>query len=182
MLPKRRGSSVRTRLLLRVLAPPLLMLPLLISLVVYWGDAAYDRLLVHKVNAERITARQYVDRVLESQQRAVAGFAMSTRLRGAIDDDARLDAMLVEQARARHSDYLHLLDMSGRVVASLTRLDGVRQAGGQTPACTARPVVLSALADEGRVALAVFSAQQLDEVGPPLRECAWLAIVPTANA
>ena len=51
LLPTLRGGSVRARLLLLVLAPPLLMLPLLIGLVVYWGNSAYDRLLVYKVNA-----------------------------------------------------------------------------------------------------------------------------------
>ncbi|HEY9192825.1 MAG TPA: cache domain-containing protein [Methyloversatilis sp.] len=180
--PKLRGGSVRTRLLLLVLAPPLLMLPLLIGLVVYWGDAAYDRLLVHKVNAELITARQYLDRVLEAQQLAVTGFAMSARLRAAIDGGAPVDAMLVEQARARHFDYLHLLDMSGRVVATSTSPDGVRHAGGRALSRTAWPAVSSALAGEGRVVLSVFSPQQLDEVGPPLRDRARLAIVPTENA
>ena len=179
--PKLRGGSVRSRLLLLVLAPPLLMLPLLVGLVVYWGDAAYDRLLVHKVNAELITARQYLDRVLEAQQLAVAGFATSARLSAAVNGGAPVDAMLVEQARARHFDYLHLLDMNGRVLASSTGVSGVRPADGEAHARTAWPVVSGALAGEGRVALSVFNAEQLDEVGPPLRERARLTIVPTAN-
>lgn len=180
--PKMRGGSVRARLLVLVLAPPLLMLPLLIGLVVYWGNAAYDRLLVYKVNAELITARQYLDRVLEAQQLAVAGFAASARLRAAMEGGVPLDALLAEQAHSRHFDYLHLLDMNGKLVASSAGEDGLPAAGGAASLRTEWPVVLSALAGEASVALSVFSAGQLDEVGPPLRERARLAIVPTANA
>ncbi|WP_439536219.1 sensor histidine kinase [Methyloversatilis sp.] len=182
LLSALRGGSVRARLLLLVLAPPLLMLPLLIGLVVYWGNSAYDRLLVYKVNAELTIARQYLDRVLEAQKLAVAGLAGSGRLRSAMGDDATLGAMLAQQATSRRFDYLHLLDDAGRVIASSTDEAGPhRTQPGDAPR-SHWPVVAAALAGEAEVALSIFGAAELEQIGPPLRERARLAIVPTENA
>ncbi|MFX9664863.1 hypothetical protein ABTO78_19595, partial [Acinetobacter baumannii] len=113
-----RRGSVRTRLVVLVLAPPLLMLPLLIGLVVHWGNSAYDQLLIYKVNAELTIARQYFDRVLDGQKQAIAGLAASGRLRSVLDNPARLGTLLAAQAGSQHFDYLYVLDRQGRVRAA----------------------------------------------------------------
>jgi two-component system NtrC family sensor kinase len=182
LLSTLRGGSVRARLLLLVLAPPLLMLPLLIGLVVYWGNSAYDRLLVYKVNAELTIARQYLDRVLEAQQLAVAGMAGSGRLRSAMDDSATLGAMLAQQAKSRRFEYLHLLDADGRIVASSIDEAAPHEARPDEAPRRNWPVVAAALAGEAKVALSIFSPVELERIGPPLRERARLAIVPTESA
>ena len=174
-LPSLRRGSVRTRLVMLVLAPPLLMLPLLIGLVVHWGNSAYDQLLIYKVNAELTIARQYFDRVLDGQKQAIAGLAASGRLRSVLDSPARLGTLLEAQAAAQHFDYLYVLDREGRVrAASNAARKGEMRADW--------PVVRGALAGDAKVVLSVFDAARLDAIGPPLLERARLAIVPTTNA
>jgi len=170
-----RRGSVRTRLVVLVLAPPLLMLPLLIGLVVHWGNSAYDQLLIYKVNAELTIARQYFDRVLDGQKQAIAGLAASGRLRSVLDNPARLGTLLAAQAGSQHFDYLYVLDRQGRVRAA---------SNGAKPgeARADWPVVRGALEGEARVVLSVFDAARLDAIGAPLLERARLAIVPTTNA
>ena len=175
-------GSVRARLMLLVLAPPLLMLPLLIGLVVYWGNTAYDRLLIYKVNAELTIARQYLDRVLQAQQFEVAGLAGSSMLHAAMVHPARVGDMLSQQVQSRRFDYLHLLDMEGRVVASSARQAGLPPLPGDAVPRSRWPVVAAALRGQATVALSVFEAPDLEQIGPPLRERARLAIVPTENA
>lgn len=170
-----RRGSVRTRLVMLVLAPPLLMLPLLIGLVVHWGNSAYDQLLIYKVNAELTIARQYFDRVLDGQKQAIAGLAASGRLRSVLDSPARLGNLLEAQAAAQHFDYLYVLDREGRVRAAS---HGTKP--GETRADW--PVVRGALAGDAKVVLSVFDAARLKAIGPPLLERARLAIVPTTNA
>lgn len=170
-----RRGSVRTRLVVLVLAPPLLMLPLLIGLVVHWGNSAYDQLLIYKVNAELTIARQYFDRVLDGQKQAIAGLAASGRLRSVLDNPARLGTLLAAQAGSQHFDYLYVLDRQGRVRAA---------SNGAKPgeARADWPVVRGALEGEARVVLSVFDAARLEAISPPLLERARLAIVPTTNA
>ncbi|MBP6097730.1 MAG: cache domain-containing protein [Methyloversatilis sp.] len=175
-------GSVRARLLLLVLAPPLLMLPLLIGLVVYWGNTAYDRLLIYKVNAELTIARQYLDRVLQAQQFEVSGLAGSSVLHAAMVDSAQVGDMLSQQVQSRRFDYLHLLDMEGHVVASSARQSGSPPLPGDASPRSRWPVVAAALRGQAAVALSIFDAPDLELIGPPLRERARLAIVPTENA
>ncbi|MBA3903621.1 MAG: two-component sensor histidine kinase, partial [Rhodocyclaceae bacterium] len=73
-------ASVRFKLLALVLLPLVVILPVLIGLIVYWGNTSYDRLLVYKVNAELVIAHQYLDRVLESNRRMVEALAGSEQL------------------------------------------------------------------------------------------------------
>ena len=174
-----RRGSVRTRLVLLVLAPPLLMLPLLIGLVVHWGNSAYDQLLIYKVNAELTIARQYFDRVLDSQRQTVSAIAASGRLRSVLGAPASLAALLKAQAEAQQFDYLYVLDGEGRVRAASTH---TRPGEALRESRTAWPVVRAALEGESRIALSVFDAAGLAAIGPPLVERARLAIVPTANA
>jgi two-component system NtrC family sensor kinase len=182
LLSRMHCDSVRARLLLLVLAPPLLMLPVLIGLVVYWGNTAYDRLLIYKVNAELTIARQYLDRVLQAQQLEVAGLAGSSMLRAVMDDTARVGGMLSQQVQSGRFDYLHLLDMEGRIVASSARQADLPPLPGDAVPRSRWPVVAAALRGQATVALSIFDAPDLEQIGPPLRERARLVIVPTENA
>ncbi|MDY0054699.1 MAG: hypothetical protein RBS46_00225 [Methyloversatilis sp.] len=151
-----RRGSVRTRLVMLVLAPPL---P--IGLVLHWGNSAYDQLLIYKVNAELTIARQYFDRVLDGQKQAIAGLAASGRLRSVLDNPARLGALLATQAGAQRFDYLYVLDREGRVRASSND-------ASPGEARTDWPVVRGALAADAKVALSVFDAARLEAISPPL--------------
>ena len=166
-------GSVRAKLLLIVLLPPAIMVPALTGLLVYWGDSAYDRLLVSRVSAEMITAHQYMERVLEAHGRAVAGFADSAQLARALPGGG-LRELLRKTAASEKFDFVRLLDAEGRIVA----------ASGDTPAGRWQdwPVVREALEGRSSVAIDVFTATQLAEISPQLAERARVPLVPTPNA
>lgn len=166
-------GSVRAKLVLIVLLPPLVMVPALAGLLFYWGDAAYDKLLVSRVSAELITAHQYLDRVLDTNGRAVAGFADSARLARAMSGDG-LRELLQETAAAERLDFVRLLDAEGRIVAG----------SGEVPVGRKEdwPVVREALNGRKSVAIDIFSAAQLAEISPALAQRARVPLVPTPNA
>lgn len=166
-------GSVRAKLVLIVLLPPLVMVPGLAGLLFYWGDAAYDKLLVSRVSAELITAHQYLDRVLDTNGRAVAGFADSARLARAMSGDG-LRELLQETAAAERLDFVRLLDAEGRIVAG----------SGEVPVGRKEdwPVVREALNGRKSVAIDIFSAAQLAEISPALAQRARVPLVPTPNA
>jgi two-component system NtrC family sensor kinase len=167
-------GSVRARLLVIVLLPPAVMVPALTGLLVYWGDAAYDKLLVSRVSAELITAHQYLERVLEANRRAVSGFAESGRLARGMAAGVGLQELLRQTAANEHLDFVHLLDKQGRIVASNGDL-----APGRLHTW---PVVGNALNGKSSVAIDIFTAAQLGDIAPQLRERARVPLVPTPNA
>ncbi len=166
-------GSVRAKLVLIVLLPPLVMVPALAGLLFYWGDAAYDKLLVSRVSAELITAHQYLDRVLDTNGRAVAGFADSARLARAMSGDG-LRELLQQTATNERFDFVRLLDAEGRIVAG----------SGEVPVGRKEdwPVVREALNGRKSVAIDIFSAAQLAEISPALAQRARVPRVPTPNA
>jgi two-component system NtrC family sensor kinase len=168
-------TSVRHQLLLLVLLPLVIVLPLLLVLVFYWGNAAYDRLLIYKINAELVIAHQYLERVLDANQRALVALAESSRLADVLGRPAAVRERLAESARRNHFDFLHLLDARGTLVAS----NGNAPAGESN---TQWPVVTRALEGARGVALDILSADELATLNPTLRERAYLRVVPTANA
>ncbi|MCM8564496.1 cache domain-containing protein [Thauera linaloolentis] len=174
-----RPRSVRARLLALVLAPLLLGVPVLLGIVWLWGTQGYNQLLVNKVSADLLTARQYFDRVQDGFSASLEGFAASHQLALALErrDDARTMAALLETTAARHGlDYLILLDRRGRFASGTAALP---------PSFADRsdwPAVREALSGHGRKALAVFSAAHLEALSPALRERALLALIDTPNA
>lgn len=166
-------GSVRAKLVLIVLLPPLVMVPALAGLLFYWDDAAYDKLLVSRVSAELITAHQYLDRVLDTNGRAVAGFADSARLARAMSGDG-LRELLQQTATNERFDFVRLLDAEGRIVAG----------SGEVPVGRKEdwPVVREALNGRKSVAIDIFSAAQLAEISPALAQRARVPLVPTPNA
>ncbi len=166
-------GTVRAKLLLIVLLPPAIMVPALTGLLVYWGDAAYDKLLVSRVSAEMITAHQYMERVLEANGRAVAGFANSAQLARAMAGDGLRD-LLQQTAVNERFDFVRLLDREGRIVAG----------SGDVPLGRKEdwPVVGDALDGRKSVAIDIYSAAQLGEISPQLAQRARVPLVPTPNA
>ena len=166
-------GTVRAKLLLIVLLPPAIMVPALTGLLVYWGDAAYDKLLVSRVSAEMITANQYMERVLEANGRAVTGFANSAQLARAMAGGAPGDLLRQTVVNERF-DFVRLLDSEGRIVAG----------SGDVPLGRKEdwPVVRDALNGRKSVAIDIYSAAQLAEISPQLAERARVPLVPTPNA
>ena len=90
------------------LLPTLLMLPLVMVALLWWGDIVYDKLLIAKVRSDLAVAHGYFDQVVErvtAGTRAVAGSqALLERLRR--NDAAALDWFLEQQRRRLELDFL----------------------------------------------------------------------------
>lgn len=174
----RRGitfSAVRYKLLLLVLLPPLAILPALLALIVYWGNTSLDRLLIYKVRAELAIARQYMERVLDSDRRAIEGLAGSVQLARARERTAELRGLLQEVARVEKFDFLNVLDAKGAIVATT----GAKPPGRPRDVW---PVVATALRGKSQVALDIVTPEQLGEIDGALQERARIPIVRTPNA
>ncbi|MDB5900435.1 MAG: putative histidine kinase, classic [Ramlibacter sp.] len=101
-------QSVRRKLLAMALLPTLLMLPLVLGALLWWGDIVYDKLLIAKVRSDLAVASGYFDQVVErvtAGTRAVADSqALLERLQR--NDAGELDWFLEQQRRRLELDFL----------------------------------------------------------------------------
>lgn len=167
--------SVRAKLLLPVLLPSVVLLPALIGVIVYWGNAAYDRLLIYKVNAELVIAHQYLERVIEGKKNNLSGLAASAELALAVGNAARLASWMDQAAQREAFDFIHLVDRNGMIVATSS---GVKPGGGLRH----WPVVAAALEGKAGAELDVFEFALLEELSPPLARRASLRVIQTPSA
>jgi len=167
--------SVRTKLLLLVLLPSVVLLPALIGVIVYWGNAAYDRLLIYKVNAELVIAHQYLERVIEGKKNNLSGLAASAELALAMGDAARLAPWMDRAAQREAFDFVHLVDRNGMIVAT---------SSGAKPGSGLRhwPVVAAALSGKASAGLDIFEPALLEELSPSLARRASLRVIQTPSA
>jgi len=172
-----------------VLLPLLGVLPLLGLVLLVWGNAALDRLLITKVRADLAVAHGYFDRVLGEVAASVGAVAESQALHAALGPGpvatlaaapahaaprVRLQALLA-RVRAREGlDFINLRDAEGRLL--LADFDGARDeplpgAGGQAAA-------------EGRIRaqVAVLPPQAQGLLAPELRARVAVPLVATRNA
>ncbi len=172
----RRGLalSVRIKLLALVLAPLVIGVPVLLLIVWVWGTRGYDQLLVNKVSSDLVTARQHFDRVQTGVAQNLETIASSHRLAVTLEDRGDVADYLRQAAQAQGLDYLLLLDPRGRVMAGQSSKDSSSRGRW--------PVVRSALFGRSHHGLAVFSAQDLEQLTPELRQRAYLDLLPTRNA
>ena len=142
------------------------------AVLLLWGDAAIDRLLIGKVRSDLAVAQGYFDRVLSevgSDTRAVAG---SHALVARLGDDEAVRALL-QAARQRHRlDFLNLLDANAHLWVS----ERGRAAPGQ------RMPQLAADATGAQASVAVLTPGQLRLIAPQLAERLDVPLVDTPNA
>lgn len=173
------NTSVRTKLLLVALLPFLTVLPILFSLISYWGVAYYDRLLTFKVSSDLTVAHEYFIHVREKIGLDIASlgeshpFVMTVR----DGDHASLQRMLMERHDALELDFLNLLDTHGRVIASSNRMDG---ALGSSHANW--PVVMASLEGKKVTGIDIYSEDQLKKISDKVARQAYLELVNTSNA
>ena len=167
--------SVRTKLLLLVLLPLAVLLPALVALIIYWGNSAYDRLLIYKINAELVIAHQYLERVIESRQQNVTGLARSAGLAVAIADGEPVSRYLASAAKREGFDFLNLVDPGGRLLASSTTQPVGKSLGHW-------PNVAAALQGQASAGLDVLQPELLEEMSPELAARARLRVIQTPSA
>ena len=125
--PRFSDWPVRRQLLAIVLLPLGLALPLLGLLLLVWGNAALDQLLVTKVRSDLAVARGYFERMLVEVGASTGAVADSQALQQALArDDAPALAALLARLREREGlDFLQLRRPDGGLRAS--------DAGGDQP-------------------------------------------------
>lgn len=173
------NTSVRTKLLLVALVPFLTVLPILFSLISYWGVAYYDRLLTFKVSSDLTVAHEYFIHVREKIGLDIASlgeshpFVMTVR----DGDHASLQRMLMDKHDALELDFLNLLDTNGRVIASSNRMN---EALGNSHANW--PVVRASLEGSKATGIDIYSEDELKQISDKVTRQAYLELVNTSNA
>ncbi|MBS1190578.1 MAG: hypothetical protein H6R10_2370 [Rhodocyclaceae bacterium] len=173
-------SSIRVRLLLLALLPLGVVLPVLVTVLAFWGEEYFDRLLVTKVRSDLSVANGYFERVAEGVGRSVEGLAASERLARALATESRAGReaavdLLLESRQRLGLDFLHFLDTEGRV----------RLATGSVPSGQSFgdwPVVRSARGLQARTELDIFPAALLAGIDPRLPEQIRIPLLATLNA
>lgn len=175
MIFLRRPLSVRAKLLTLVLSPILVALPILIGLVLYWGNTYYDRLLVYKISSDLVIANQYLDRVLNTLGKDVGTLANSNRLAAAMSKQNGVHELLDQARTQMRFDFVFLLDRQGGILAasSASRLKENH---------TFWPVVKSALSGTAYTAIDIYSAEQLADIDAELKKRAHIPVISTPNA
>ncbi|HJV71893.1 sensor histidine kinase [Ideonella sp.] len=168
---------IRRKLLAMVLLPLLVVLPLLGVLLLVWGNAALDRLLVTKVRSDMAVAHGYFERMLAqvgASTGAVAdSHALSLALHGGRDAATRPAALraLLERMRQREAlDFIQLRGPDGRIVASDWAVGGA--ALPWLEPAPGRP----------QASVEVLAPDQQAGLGQPLRERVSVPLLPTQNA
>ena len=169
--------SVRTKLLLVALAPLLTALPILFSLIFYWGIGYYDRLLTFKVSSDLTVAHEYFIHVRERIGLDVSSLGDSHRFVTTVRDDnpAGLQSMLADKQKALDLDFLNFLDPQGRVIVSSNGKPAEQIAESW-------PVVFSALQGEKATAIDIYSEQQLRQLSDKAAQQAYIELLNTSNA
>ncbi|CAO3308198.1 cache domain-containing protein [Pseudomonas asiatica] len=170
-------STVRSRLLLMVLSPLLIVLPILVGLVVYWGNVHYDDLLKFKVRSDLAVTREYFERVVGEVDNNVRNLAESNRLMMALEAGnlQPLQDHLNAVARQRQLDFLNILDSQGN--HWIAGNGPLRFANN-----TAWPVIETALSGQAHTSIDIFAPGQLAEIGEQLRLRTVLQLIPTEKA
>lgn len=174
-ITRRVASSVRTKLVLLVLAPLLLGLPILILLVIYWANTAYDRLLIIKINGDLVAAQKYFERVTELVGSDLQALANSARFEKQDAKAASMTDFLEKERTNARLDFLNLLDANGKVTVAARRHGvGGDQSGWR--------VVANARTGVAQTGVDLFSAEALEALHPELAERAAFALVETRKA
>jgi len=174
-----RAHSIRTKLLALALLPLVLVLPVSMAVLVYFGGNSYDRLLIVKVRSDLAVAHSYFERVKEALGRGIEALADSAQLERAYlqrgrGDGAALAGLLRDNKRELGVDFLHLYGFDGRLIAS---------SGACAPlAMLDWKVTRDARSGKAATAIDIFSAEDLAQFDAALAERALTPFIATENA
>lgn len=164
------GQSVRRKLLAIALLPLLVMLPLVVGALLWWGDYVYDKLLIAKVRSDLAVARGYFGQVVErvaTGARGVAGSqALLERLQRA--DAGELEWFLEQQRRRLELDFLTLSLEQEKLApepgehAGQVMLWDAAQLRQAAPALHARAFPAGAADADARVLVVATTAEVID--------------------
>ena len=171
-----RQLPIRSKLLVMVLVPLALVLPLLGVILLVWGDAAFDRLLITKVRSDLAVAQGYFDRVLVEVGASAGAVADSHALHLALEARPQGDLVtLLRNFKAREGlDFINLRSADGTLLVTDT---------GPADATDPRsPAFRSVAPGRPRAGIEVLQAGELTLLAPALLARVSVPIVPTRNA
>jgi two-component system NtrC family sensor kinase len=182
--PRWLASSVRNKLLAMALLPLLVAFPLLVLVLVLWGNTAYDRLLITKVRSDLAVARGYFDRVLveigAGTQGVAGSHALFTALQTPQSGPADLQRQLAASRDRLELDFLVLYAPDGQRIAGAEPADGPTQR---------MPEALSNLLGQalppgadGTARLVLLDFEAVESLAPHLRPRLRIPLVNTRNA
>ena len=179
---------IRRKLLAMVLLPLLGVLPLLGLVLLVWGNAALDRLLITKVRSDLAVAHGYFDRVLGEVAASTGAVADSQALHAALAalnragvdagvnqaDAASLRALMARFKQREGLDFVRLRDGKGRLLAA--DFDNADEGAGppwQPPPTTS---------GRATAAIEVLAPAEQGLLAPALRQRVAVPLVATRNA
>ena len=176
LLTRFQSLSIRNKLLAMVLLPLAGALPLLGLLLLWWGNAAFDRMLITKVRADLAVAQGYFERVLGEVGASTAAVADSHALHLALATpaDTRLVALLRAAREREGLDFINLRAPDG----SLRTTDS----GPATGTDPTSPALRAALHGTDRTSVEVLLPAQLALLSDTLRSRVEVPLLTTRNA
>lgn len=171
-------GSIRGQLLALVLVPLALVLPALLLLLLGWLGAAFDRLLITKVQSDLAVAQGYFEQVRVGVGQSAEAVAQSHALHQVLSGSLQAGDLpgLLARARAQHRlDFLVLRDPQGRPWSE----DSLGQMAPDPGAVPGRPASGAAGA---QAHVAVWSQAAVAAVAPALATQVPIALLPTRNA
>ena len=175
--PRWIAHSIRNKLLAMALLPLLVVLPLLLAALVIWGNAAYDRLLITKVQSDLAVARGYFQQVLSTVGAGTQAVAGSHALHVALarQDLPGLQSQLVTARTRLGFDFINLYSPQGELLTA----DWVNPT---QPVPALRNQTRPALSAGEDASLALMSARDLLGMAPHLDARLNIALVATLSA
>ena len=167
-------SAVRYKLLALVLFPILLVMPIALVLAIYWGKGfAYDQLFI-KVNTDLSVAHDVFKRIPEDYLSRLALVAESHSFYVALEAE---DAEAIKQQlsilkNTSGFDYLHLLDIDGRLLIENFSVEYDRVS----------ELVISAAKGQPSVGIEIFDHERMLAENKELANTILLPLVETARA
>ncbi len=173
---RRRGASVRMRLLAIALLPTLVIMPLFFIVTAVNWSSRFDNLLIAKVNGELTIAQQYLSQLLENSDLRMQALAESSAfVDRVVSQDRNAVLTLLDNKKAEMGlDFLYYVNADGAVWSSPRFVDDM--------GLTKWPVVSQALAGTGSAQIDIFSEFDLGQVSDNLAEKARINLVPTQAA
>lgn len=170
-----RSLSIRGKLLAMVLLPLVVVLPILGLLLLWWGNVAFDRLLITKVRSDLAVAHGYFERVLGEVGAGTLAVAQSHALQLAMQaPDAHIVALLRHFKQRAGLDFINLRAPDG----SLRLTDS----GPAAATDAASPAFSNARAGAELTSVEMLQPHQLGMLAPDLRQRVPVRLVATRNA
>ncbi|MGH8803975.1 MAG: sensor histidine kinase [Polaromonas sp.] len=159
-----------------VLLPLFVVLPLLGVLLLWWGNAAFDRLLIAKVRSDLAVAQGYFERVLGEVGGATAAVADSHSLHLTLGHAAQADMVTLLRGFKERAglDFINLRAPDGTLLFT--------DSGPATSAGPGSTTFVSPAAGQSRTSVEVLQPAQLALLAPSLRAQLAIALVATPNA